>query len=92
MVYREIKQAVIDIETMFSILSRKPEIEDRPGAPPLKVSTGAIRFDNVSFAYEPSAADPERFELRGCGRAHRRHRRTVGRGQVDDFAAAVPFL
>ena len=37
MVYREIKQAVIDIETMFSILARKPEIEDKPGAQPLKV-------------------------------------------------------
>src|SRR5476649_2974598 len=37
MVYREIKQAVIDIETMFSLLERKPEIEDRPGAPPLQV-------------------------------------------------------
>ena len=36
MVYREIKQAVIDIETMFAILSRKPEIEDRPGAQPLQ--------------------------------------------------------
>ena len=32
MVYREIKQAVIDIEKMFALLSRKPEIEDRPGA------------------------------------------------------------
>jgi ATP-binding cassette subfamily B protein len=53
LVYREIKQAVIDIETMFLILSRKPEIEDIPGAKPLKVRTGAIRFDNVSFAYEP---------------------------------------
>ncbi|HXX04265.1 MAG TPA: ABC transporter ATP-binding protein/permease [Xanthobacteraceae bacterium] len=53
MVYREIKQAVIDIETMFSILDREPEIEDAPGAPPLKVRTGTIRFDNVSFAYEP---------------------------------------
>ena len=53
MVYREIKQAVIDIETMFGILSRKPEIEDRPNAQPLKVSDGAIRFDNVYFAYEP---------------------------------------
>jgi ABC-type transport system involved in Fe-S cluster assembly fused permease/ATPase subunit len=53
MVYREIKQAVIDIETMFGILSRKPEIEDRPNAPPLKVSDGAVRFDNVHFAYEP---------------------------------------
>jgi ABC-type transport system involved in Fe-S cluster assembly fused permease/ATPase subunit len=54
LVYREIKQAVIDIETMFAILSRKPEIEDKPGAPPLKVHTGNIRFDNVSFAYEPA--------------------------------------
>ena len=54
MVYREIKQAVIDIETMFSILSRKPEIEDRPGATPLMVTSGNIRFDNVRFAYEPT--------------------------------------
>ena len=54
MVYREIKQAVIDIEIMFSILSRKPEIEDQPDAPPLQVRSGAIRFDNVSFSYEPA--------------------------------------
>src|SRR5262245_33119536 len=52
MVYREIKQAVIDIETMFSILARQPEIEDRPGAKPLVVTRGAIRFDDVAFAYE----------------------------------------
>jgi ATP-binding cassette, subfamily B, heavy metal transporter len=54
MVYREIKQAVIDIEIMFSILARKPEIEDSPDAHPLKVRAGAIRFENVSFAYEPA--------------------------------------
>jgi ATP-binding cassette subfamily B protein len=54
MVYREIKQAVIDIEIMFAMLGRKPEIEDRLGATPLKVRAGAIRFENVSFAYEPS--------------------------------------
>jgi ATP-binding cassette, subfamily B, heavy metal transporter len=54
MVYREIKQAVIDIEIMFSILARKPEIEDAPGAPALKVRAGTIRFENVSFAYEPA--------------------------------------
>jgi ABC-type transport system involved in Fe-S cluster assembly fused permease/ATPase subunit len=52
MVYREIKQAVTDIETMFHILSRDPEIKDKPGAPALHVEKGAIRFDNVSFAYE----------------------------------------
>ncbi|MBV1698940.1 MAG: ABC transporter ATP-binding protein/permease [Hyphomicrobiales bacterium] len=56
LVYREIKQAVIDIEIMFSMLNRKPEIKDREGALPLKVRTGTIRFDNVSFAYEPERA------------------------------------
>ena len=53
MVYREIKQAVLDIETMFSILARKPEIADKPGAKPLSVAVGAIRFEDVHFAYEP---------------------------------------
>jgi ABC-type transport system involved in Fe-S cluster assembly fused permease/ATPase subunit len=54
MVYREIKQAMIDIEIMFSLLARKPEIEDSPGEPALQVRTGTIRFENVSFAYEPA--------------------------------------
>ena len=53
MVYREIKQAVTDIELMFSILAREPEIKDVPGAAPLKVTSGTIRFENVRFAYEP---------------------------------------
>jgi ABC-type transport system involved in Fe-S cluster assembly fused permease/ATPase subunit len=53
MVYREIKQALIDIEFMFSLLNRKPEIEDKPGAPPLQVRAGTIRFDNVTFSYDP---------------------------------------
>jgi ATP-binding cassette, subfamily B, heavy metal transporter len=52
MVYREIKQAVIDIEIMFSLLERKPEITDSPSARPLQVRAGTIRFENVSFAYE----------------------------------------
>jgi ABC-type transport system involved in Fe-S cluster assembly fused permease/ATPase subunit len=60
MVYREIKQAVTDIEIMFSILARQPEIEDSPGAKPLRVARGAIRFEDVRFAY-----DPERQILRG---------------------------
>jgi ABC-type transport system involved in Fe-S cluster assembly fused permease/ATPase subunit len=53
MVYREIKQAVTDIEVMFSILAREPEIKDAPDARPLEVTKGHIRFENVSFAYEP---------------------------------------
>ena len=53
MVYREIKQAVIDIEKMFGVLNRDPEVKDRPGAKPLRVSAGVVRFDDVRFAYEP---------------------------------------
>jgi ATP-binding cassette subfamily B protein len=60
MIYREIKQGVIDIETMFAILGREPEIKDRPGARPLVVTNGTLRFDNVVFAY-----DPERTILKG---------------------------
>ena len=60
MVYREIKQAVTDIELMFSILSRAPEIKDVAGATPLKVTSGTIRFEDVRFAY-----DPERRILKG---------------------------
>ncbi len=52
MLYREIKQSITDIEIMFNILSRNPEIEDRPGASQLAVREGAVRFDNVRFTYE----------------------------------------
>jgi len=52
MVYREIKQAIIDIEKMFEVLARDPEIKDVSGAKPLVVTAGRVRFDNVGFAYE----------------------------------------
>src|ERR1700676_1202777 len=60
MVYREIKQAVIDIEKMFAVLSRNPEIKDVPGARPLIVTSGHVHFDDVRFSY-----DPERPILKG---------------------------
>jgi ABC-type transport system involved in Fe-S cluster assembly fused permease/ATPase subunit len=60
MVYREIKQAVIDIEKMFGVLSRNPEVKDIPGATPLIVTAGNVRFDDVQFSY-----DPERQILKG---------------------------
>jgi len=53
MVYREIKQAIIDIEKMFDVLSRNPEVKDVPGATPLIVSSGNVRFEDVRFAYDP---------------------------------------
>ncbi|MFL5164898.1 MAG: ABCB family ABC transporter ATP-binding protein/permease [Microvirga sp.] len=53
MLYREIKQALIDIDDMFSIIEQNPEIEDRPGAKPLAVTEGRVRFEDVHFAYVP---------------------------------------
>ncbi|QIO34749.1 ABCB family ABC transporter ATP-binding protein/permease [Bradyrhizobium sp. 1(2017)] len=52
MVYREIKQAIIDIEKMFNVLGREAEIKDAPDAQPLVISAGTVRFEDVRFAYE----------------------------------------
>jgi len=60
MVYREIKQAIIDIEKMFEVLARNPEVKDVPGAMALVVSSGSVRFEDVRFAY-----DAERPILKG---------------------------
>jgi ABC-type transport system involved in Fe-S cluster assembly fused permease/ATPase subunit len=56
MVYREIKQAIIDIEKMFDVLARPAEIKDIPGAKPLVVTSGNVRFEDVRFSYEPERA------------------------------------
>jgi ATP-binding cassette, subfamily B, heavy metal transporter len=53
LVYREIKQAVIDIEKMFAVLAQKPEVRDIAGAKPLVVTSGDVRFDDVRFSYDP---------------------------------------
>ena len=53
MVYREIKQAIIDIDQMFDVLDQEPEIADHPGAKPLHISNGEVVFDNVQFSYTP---------------------------------------
>jgi ATP-binding cassette subfamily B protein len=52
-VYRNIKQALVDIEKMFDLMDVAPEIPDAPGAPPLAVKGGAVAFENVTFAYDP---------------------------------------
>lgn len=53
-VYREIRQGLADIEQMFELLDVEPEVRDAPGAKPLVVGDGSIRFDNVNFSYDPA--------------------------------------
>ena len=55
-IYREIRQGLTDIEQMFALLDVEAEVTDRPGAVDLVVSDGAIRFDDVRFAYDPARA------------------------------------
>jgi ATP-binding cassette, subfamily B, heavy metal transporter len=50
--YREIKQSLTDMEKMFRLLSEHREVQDKPGAPPLSVGGGMIRFENVDFGYD----------------------------------------
>jgi ABC-type transport system involved in Fe-S cluster assembly, permease and ATPase components len=52
-VYREIKQALTDIESMVKLLSVDREVADNPGARPLAVNGGEIRFEDVEFGYDP---------------------------------------
>ena len=52
-VYREITQALVDMDAMFRLLRQPQEVKDKPGATDIKVAGGEIRFDNVVFSYEP---------------------------------------
>ncbi len=60
MIYRELKQGLIDIEDMFALIGKQPEVTDKPGAKALQVRQGTIRFENVRFSY-----DAERLILKG---------------------------
>jgi ATP-binding cassette subfamily B protein len=70
MVYRNIKQSLIDLEAMYRLLGEPPEVQDRPGAPALVRSSaaggGRVEFDRVRFAYDPRRPilDGVSFEIR----------------------------
>lgn len=56
MVYRDLKQALTDMDRMFLLIGESREIADEPQAAPLRINGGRIRFEHVDFAYEPSRA------------------------------------
>jgi len=51
-VYRQIKYSLADMDLIFKLLEREPEIRDAPGAPPLVLKQGEVRFAKVDFAYQ----------------------------------------
>lgn len=66
MVYREIRQGLIDMEAIFRLIDTPAEVVDAPDAVPLKIDGGMVRFEDVHFAY-----DPEREILKGIDLAIR---------------------
>jgi ATP-binding cassette subfamily B protein len=52
MVYREVKQALTNIERMFVLLAEQKEVEDAPDAKPLALAGGEVRFEHVDFSYD----------------------------------------
>lgn len=60
MVYRTIRQGLIDMEGMYKLIDTEAEVKDAPSAPPLRVPHGQVRFEDVRFGY-----DPEREILHG---------------------------
>ena len=91
-IYREIKQALADMERLFGLIEENAEIRDKPGAPPLAVRGAEVRFEHVDFAYEPNRQILLRRVVRDSRRTHGGGGRARRVGQVDARAAPVPLL
>ena len=90
--YREVKQALTDMERMFALTAEHTEVADAPGAPALVVAEGEVRFEHVDFGYEKNRQILFDVSFTIPAGQDGRGRRTVGRGQEHAVAAPVPLL
>jgi ATP-binding cassette subfamily B (MDR/TAP) protein 7 len=51
--YRELRQSLLDMETLFNLQKVNVQVVEKPNAPPLRLNKGEIKFENVSFGYRP---------------------------------------
>ena len=91
-IYREIKQALIDIEEMFGLLGESDENRGGVRRPRPRRRRRADRVRRRRVRIRPQTPAAPRRDLRDPGRAHARDRGTVRRGKVDGEPAAVPLL
>ncbi|MDF2233089.1 ABC transporter ATP-binding protein/permease [Albimonas sp. CAU 1670] len=66
-VYREIRQALVDMAEMFRLIDQPPEVSDKPGAPALRRGDGRFAFEDVHFAYEPDRPILKGVTIEGAG-------------------------
>ncbi len=91
-IYREIKQALIDMERMFELLGQDREVADKADAPALRLQGGAIEFRDVVFGYDDRRPILNGRQLQGAGRQDRGRGGQLRRGQVHPGPPAVPLL
>ena len=91
-IYREIKQALTDLDKMFGLLEREREVADAPGAPDLQVATGRVRFEGVSFAYDrgAAAAAVPGSAAQGSADPHEPHKPAARRPILQDVSFEIP--